>query len=236
MNGALDHRSWRADLSAYILGALEPDEAAALESHLEDCGRCRDELRWLQPAVDMLPESIEQLDPPPRLRERLLDEVGADAGQTPRAAAAAERRRSGGGMRRFFLRPAVALGMVALVVAAIAGYSLGIAGRGDDAATTTVAATGLGELRATLKHSGDEGTLRMTGLRQAPSSHVYQAWVQHDDRIEPASLFDAGRDGTATVALPRSIERADAVMVTIEPRGGSRQPSSTPLVDLALAN
>lgn len=233
---AADHRRWRADLSAYILGALEADEAVALESHLEQCDRCRDELRWLQPAVDMLPESIEQLDPPPALRERLLAEVRAEAGETaPQPREAVERRRSGGGWRSFFPRPAVALGTVALVAAAIAGYSIGVGGD-DEATTTTVAAKAAGGLRATLESSGDEGTLQMTGLQQAPSAHVYQAWVQHGEQVEPLSLFDARHNGTANVAIPHSLEGADAVMVTIEPRGGSRAPSNNPLVSVALSN
>ncbi len=84
MSDAQDHRSWRADIAAYLLGGLEPDETAALETHLEGCERCREELRWLQPAVDLLPESVEQLEPPPQLRERLMAEVGAAGDAAPR--------------------------------------------------------------------------------------------------------------------------------------------------------
>jgi len=234
MSDEIDHKSRRADTAAYLLGALEPEETAVLESHLESCERCREELRWLQPAVDLLPESVDQLDPPPQLRERLLAEVGAGAGEA-QPGRAAKRRQAGGGLQRFFLRPAVALGAVALIAAAVAGYSIG--GGEDDTLTTTVAAKGLGELRATLERSGDGGTLQMTGLEQAPAAHLYQAWVQHDDRVEPvASLFDARDDGSASVTIPGSLEGADAVMVTIEPRGGSRQPSETPVVEVPLNN
>ena len=238
MNGGLDHGRWSDDLSAYILGALNPEEASAFESHLETCEHCREELIWLQPAVDLLPESVKQLDPPPELRERLLAEVGADA---PAAAVTGERRRGsdrrrgGGRVSSFFLRPAVALGAVALIAAAIGGYSL--AGGGDDRPTTTTPpAQGLGDLSATIERSGDQGTLKMTGLRQAPSSHVYQAWIQRGEKIESSALFDAGRDRSAAVAIPQSLEGADAVMVTIEPRGGSRQPSATPVVEVPLGN
>jgi len=76
-----DHERWSEDLAAYMLGALEPTEAAALERHTEGCERCRAEIRWLTPAVDALPESAERLEPPPELRERLMAEVRADAGQ-----------------------------------------------------------------------------------------------------------------------------------------------------------
>jgi Anti-sigma-K factor rskA/Putative zinc-finger len=240
MSGARDHRRWRADLSAYLLGALEPDESEAMDRHLEDCQRCRDELRWLQPAIDLIPESVVQLEPPSGLRTRLLAEVRSDAVELGTAAepsaapgpATAKRRRGLGG---FFLRPAVALTAVALAGAVIGGYAL--RGGGDEAGTTTTATTTIaqgGSVQATLESSGDSGTLQLTGLKQAPSGRIYQAWVQKGNRIEPSSLFDVRRDGTASTAIPHQLQGADMVMVTLEPQGGSKQPSSKPLVSVAL--
>ncbi len=46
-----DHERWSEDVAAYMLGALEPAEAAGLERHLEGCERCQAEIRWLTPAV-----------------------------------------------------------------------------------------------------------------------------------------------------------------------------------------
>ena len=60
---ASDHNRWSEDLAAYLLGALERDEAEALERHLEGCERCREEMRWLRPAVQTLPESVERAEP-----------------------------------------------------------------------------------------------------------------------------------------------------------------------------
>ena len=54
MSAIDEHRRWRADLAAYLLGSLEAEETEALEGHLEACERCRDELRWLQPAIDTI--------------------------------------------------------------------------------------------------------------------------------------------------------------------------------------
>lgn len=238
MTGARDHRRWRADLAAYLIGGLEPQEKEALETHLEDCERCRDELRWLQPAIDLLPQSISQLEPPPGLRARLLAEVRADVAELPaEVARESERRAPGrrsGGLRRFFLRPAVALTCVALIGAVIGGYALrGGGGSGSGTTTTKTVAQG-GSVRATLERSGDSGTLELTGLKQAPPGHVYQAWVQKGNRIEPSSLFDVRRDGSASTAIPHQLAGADMVMVTVEPQGGSKQPSSKPLVSVAL--
>jgi anti-sigma factor RsiW len=73
------HERYRGDLAAYALGALEEREAAELQSHLADCEACRMELRWLQPAVDLLPRSVEQLVRPAGLRKRLMAPVRGEA-------------------------------------------------------------------------------------------------------------------------------------------------------------
>jgi anti-sigma-K factor RskA len=236
MSGARDHRRWRAELAAYLLGSLEADEAAALESHLESCERCRDELRWLQPAIDVLPETVAPLAPPPELRERLLADVRADvASEKAAAAPAAERRPApaplAARLRAFFLRPAVALTAIALVAAVAGGYAL----RGGGSGPTTFKSRS-GAIQASLERKGDSGTMELTGLRQLPASDVYEAWVQRGQRLRPSSLFEARRNGSASTAIPHQLADADAVLVTVEPYGGSRQPTSRPIISVPLTS
>lgn len=229
MSAIDEHRRWRADLAAYLLGSLEADEAAALERHLDDCQRCRDEIRWLQPAIEVIPESVPMIEPPRGLGARLMAEARSDAAELSLGAAgeserpAAPKRRSFG-LRGFFWRPVVALTAVALIGAVIGGYAL--RGGGGHGATT------IDTQRASLQYQGDSGTLEMTGLRQLPMSKVYQAWVQRNHRIVPSSLFEARRNGTASAAIPHQLNGADTVMVTVEPRGGSKQPTSSPIVSV----
>ena len=83
---ARDGERLRDDLAAYALDALDRDEAAALERHLEGCELPRPGA-WLRPAVDLLPASVEQRTPPARLRERLIETVRAEAAAERRAAA-----------------------------------------------------------------------------------------------------------------------------------------------------
>ena len=66
------HDELREDLAAYALGALEEPEAERLRAHLEGCEECRRQLRWLEPAVELLPRTVEQLEPPVRLRLSLI--------------------------------------------------------------------------------------------------------------------------------------------------------------------
>ena len=234
MNGG-EHTRWRDDLAAYTLGSLEPDEATELERHLEVCEACRSELRWLGPAIELLAESTPQLEPAPELRERLMQEVRADAAREPEPAAVEPSRQPrplGARLQAFVLRPAIALTAVALVAVAIGGYALG--GRNDGGGDETIRVEVPQGPEAALTREGDSGTLELTGLRQLPRSKAYQAWVQTGTRVEPSEVFDARPNGTASAAIPGHLDSADAVLVTVEPRAGSNQPTTAPIVDLSL--
>jgi anti-sigma-K factor RskA len=221
----IEHEERRDELAAYLLGALEPGEAAALEQHLAGCEECRAELDWLRPAAQVLPESVARVEPPPGLRAQIMGEVEADAGAKP-ARAPRHRRYTLG------LRPAIGLAVLALAVAAIVGYSIRDSGSGDGA--TTVAAGHAPGVTARMVRQGDSGTLRLANVHQLPPSKVLQAWVQRGKRIESArTLFVPNRDGTATAAIDR-MDGVDAVMVTAEPRGGSSYPTSKPIVTMTI--
>ena len=94
------HERRRDELAAYLLGALEPGEAAELERHLAGCEECRTELEWLRPAVQLLPESVQRVEAPPQLRGRLMEQVRSEA------ESAARRRSRGASLERRRLEPA----------------------------------------------------------------------------------------------------------------------------------
>ncbi len=215
------------DVAAYAIGGLEPDERVELERHLAECEKCRRDLRWLAPAVSSLGESVERLEPPPSLRRDLMEAVRNEAGRSRPAATPDRPRRFGG----FLLRPAIGLAAVALIVAVgVVAYSAG--GGGGETVTSRSAPNGA--VQATLERTGDSGTLELAGLSQLPSQEVYQAWVQRDGRMEPSSLFAPRENGTASAAIPRDLDGARRVLVTVEPRGGSQAPTSPPLVGVGV--
>jgi anti-sigma-K factor RskA len=223
-----EHEDLRDDLAAYALGALPDEEAAALERHLRECGRCRAELEWLRPAVELIPESVPQLDPPARMRERILREVRSDSeALAPDVARGRERP----AWRSLMLRPAIGLAALALLAAGVAGYAVRGGGEG---AETIAAPSDPGEPAATLTRLGDSGTLELARLRRLPPSRAYQAWVEREGRLVPSSVFLPDADGAAGAAIPRGLDGAEAVMVTIEPRGGSEHPTSDPILAIRL--
>jgi anti-sigma-K factor RskA len=236
----MHHDRWREDVAAYLLGALEPEQAVALERHAEDCERCRRELRWLTPAVDALPENVEPVAPPPQLRSRLLAEVRADAVEADRAGEAgfwgrAAARLRGLGSGPMGLRPAAGIAALMLVVAAVAGYAIGGGiGAGSEAGegASTVAAGKAPGITAKMIDEGDSGTLRLANVQQLPNDRVLEAWVQRDGKVEPVrALFVPDQEGRASTQLP-AMDGVEVVMVTTEPVGGSDTPTGEPLITI----
>ncbi|GGY26529.1 zf-HC2 domain-containing protein [Streptomyces djakartensis] len=68
----LEHPVLKSLLGAWALAACPAEEAAAVESHLGECGACADEARRLREAVGLL-QRPESLDLDPGLRTRVLE-------------------------------------------------------------------------------------------------------------------------------------------------------------------
>jgi quercetin dioxygenase-like cupin family protein len=79
------HGPDQADLLAlYVLEALPPSEAAALEEHIAGCGECQRELDSLRPVIDtFVAWPTDVLRPSPSLAARLAQRIAADTGREP---------------------------------------------------------------------------------------------------------------------------------------------------------
>lgn len=219
-----DHTRWSEDLAAYMLGALDRQEAETLERHLEGCERCREEMRWLEPAVHSLPESVKRHEPPKQLRQSLMAEVRADA-----PAAEPSRARS----RRWFLKPAVGFAVLALLVAGVVGYEVGKDDSdGGEAASTVVRQ--IDGMTVKMVQEGETGTLQLSGVPQIPSDKVLEAWVEREGEVEAVpALFVPDRHGQAETRIA-DMTGVETVMVTEEPQGGSEAPTGAPLMSMSV--
>jgi anti-sigma-K factor RskA len=227
------HTRYEDDLAAYMLGALEGEEEAAFERHLASCGRCQARERWLRASVEVLPASVEQIEPPPALRERVMDTVRREAGVPAEAAAPhpptrAPARGLRGWLGSLSLRPATALAGVVLVLAAgVLGYAIGD-GDGGSADTTTIAVKGTAAT-GTIVRTGDAGVLQVSNLPQRPG-RVYEIWLLQDGKPVPSTLFQVHRNGTGAAGIPHGLNRSTQVMVTSEPLTGSDTPTTEPVL------
>src|SRR5919112_3259744 len=213
-----DHARHQDDVGAYLLGALNDLERQAFERHLRGCGECQEELARLRPAADALPASVQQFEPPARLKASLMEVVEREARVTQLP-------------RRRFTRP-LAVAAV-LLLGLVVGF--GVAQLGGDESRTVAATVAKAMPRAggTLDIDGGEATLQLHDMPELRGPRVYQVWLQRGDRMVPARTFEVGTSGTGRVQL-RGVEDADGVYVTREARGGAQVPSEDPIVSVPL--
>ncbi|WP_260980065.1 anti-sigma factor [Agrococcus jejuensis] len=143
--------------------------------------------------------------------------------------------------RRWFQRPGSLLGAAAAaVVLLVGGIGIGQAIRTPDPVSALVHAadvrTQTASLadgsRATLMWSDEQGEAAFVfeGLSQLEADEVYQAWFMPADGDPiPAGTF-AGGDGSVVHALDGTLDEGDGVAITVEPEGGSEQPTTQPLL------
>ena len=221
-----DHKNWSEDLAAYMLGALEPREAEDFERHLEGCEQCQEELRWLEPAVNALPEEVERTEPPPQLRASLMAEVRADIEREGRPASARPARR-----RRWFMKPAVGFAVLALLIAGVVGYEVGKDGSGEGGAPSKIVRQ-INGMTVTMIQEGDGGRLELAGAPQPPKEKVFEAWVERDGEVEAVpALLVPDRHGHAETTIA-DMNGVETLMVTVEPRGGSETPTGKTIMEM----
>jgi Anti-sigma-K factor rskA/Putative zinc-finger len=241
---ANEHDRRLEDVAAFALGALDAAQIDDFREHLEGCKRCQEQLRWYLPAVRALPEAVEQQTPPPALKARLMEEVRADvaaeaaqAKQDERRERAASRQSLGewiapikiGGLS---WKPLAGIAAVILIVAAGVGYLVGNGGGSGNIHTWESEQPG--GIQASVVREGDEGELRLAGLEQVPQGKTLEAWVQRGETYEPVKmLFKPDGEGNATTQID-NLKGAEAVLVTQEPAGGTKQPTAEPFVNVPL--
>lgn len=104
-------------LAAYVLDSLTGEEAIAVRSHLEHCAACRKEAEELLAVTAALGGAVEEVVPPPALRQRIL----AQAALTPQLLPQGQPRRSPGSR----LRSPAGAWATAAVAAAVALAAIG---------------------------------------------------------------------------------------------------------------
>jgi anti-sigma-K factor RskA len=233
---ARDHAAYQDEVGAYLLSALTDLEVQAFERHMAHCPNCRDEVERLRPAADALPRAVEQLEPPPTLKTALMEVVEQEAQERGDESARPARRPR----RRLMpiLRPALVAG--ALILGAAAGFGVARLSEEPEEARTLTATVDEQRVpdasaRLQLQGEGDDGAiLRVQGMPSLESDQIYQAWVARDGTFVPQPTFDVTETGGGAVAIPDNLSDAQQILVTREPRGGSRAPSEVPILAVRL--
>jgi hypothetical protein len=209
----------RPDIGAFVLGALEPAEEAAVREHLATCAECAAEHARLAglPRLLALAAPMAEAGPPaPALEERVLDAI---AGERPQRA---PRRRPRLPRLRVLLPAAAALAavVVALVIALGGGDE---DTPGFEVALRPVAGeTGSGRAVLSSADAGIKMRLWVRGLPRDPGI-VYEVQCDAPGWSASAGTFRADTHGRAYVELNTAARRGeyDAIRIVRRERESS---------------
>ena len=198
-------------LGAYVLGAAEPADEAAVLEHLPTCPTCRQELRELEPLIPLL--GLLQASDVERLTA--VEVSGAEVGPSPallqRVLGAAEGRRR----RKRWLVSAAAAAVLVTGAGALALETSGNAGQGAPVqASWTAHQTGAqATAMLTPTPSGTAIDLTLTGV---PAGTRCSLVVRADDGSETtAASWQADYVGSARVTgfSPTPLGQIDSLSV-----------------------
>ena len=240
--------------AAYAVDAVDERERARFEAHLPSCSGCAALVDELREAAVGLSAGLD-VAPPAALRRRVLEAVAADVTpvapngtdtsqdevvlplRTSRRAAHRDGRPA---------RPARWLAAAAAAVV-LAGGTWGITQvLGADPAERVVAAsdareysasTDVGTVEVISSADRDAAVLRLpTDVELPPEGSVYQAWfVGADGSARSAGVLTGELLEDGDILLEGTPDGAAALGLTVEPDGGSEQPTTEPFAVVPLS-
>jgi anti-sigma-K factor RskA len=210
------------DLPAFVLGGLEPKEAAEVENHLASCPGCRNDLRELQKVNYALEAAPPPGEPPNHLKVRILSQVRTAAepsspneAERDDSASLLERQRSRGAHRfdRFkdlrIVFPSVAAAAVVAIVAL--GIISGLLREEPPVATIQLVPTpqeaaglegywGVAEIHP--QPSGNQQVeLKLNNFEEPKPKTYYELWFVSGERRISAGSFTSVGQGETRVSL-----------------------------------
>lgn len=203
----------RHSLGAYVLGALDVDDAAAVRRHLQECPECAAERDGLVPLPSLLSlaggaDAAVNEPLSTAFEERLLDAYARDHAATPAPRRIGRLRRN--------LRPRwIAVGATAAVAVAAAALAITVFGGGEDAgrrydvAFRNLAAPGAAA-HADLS-SSDSGTTLHLWVKGLPNDDnaVYEVLCDAESWTATAGTFRTDSRGKAVVVLTTALRKGD---------------------------
>jgi anti-sigma-K factor RskA len=237
----MDHERFEELKDAFVLGALPDEERREFEEYLASHPERQAEIDELGAVAGLLALSPEEHEPPPELRRRIMDVVEDEAG-SPRVEESRSwlaRMRVSLGVRE------LALGAATLLVIGLFTWSMFLRGEVQDLQgrvkalqdrlqghqVVELAGTGTeqGARAELVTLEGDRAVLVVEDMPPVPEGKAYQIWVIEEDVPKPSGLFKPEQDSVAAV-VEHPLNGGDVIAVTVEPKGGSRKPTSEPVL------
>ncbi len=232
----------------YATNALPADERQQFELHLAECELCSQEVRELQATAARLAAASPAVVPP-GLRSAVLADVARTRQLPPLTPARGGTVASVTTHPRWWRSPLAAVAAV-LLVACVGLGSMFAAQRAalDDARREAVAIAEIAADpdrrsasanvpnggRVTVLRADDRAVVVAQDLPAVEDDQTYQLWLVGDAGVQSAGLLGE-RDGGVSRRLVSEVGRASAVAISVEPEGGSEQPTTKPVVAVELA-
>jgi len=224
-------------LGAYALEALPEDEMHRVEEHLRTCAEHRAIAGELRGTTLMLPLTVEDGDPSPDLRSRIVEAVKATPAQpaVPRArgATVAPRRPisrlSSWAARSSRVAVAAAVAL-ALGIAGLIGYQLGQAGQAQVTYAFQGDPTAAPGAEARLVYFKDrkQAVVAATGLPRLTSGQVYEMWLIKNG-VPVDKGISSSPSGDIGAQLSGDLSQFQQFAITIEP-GEQQLPTTKPIL------
>lgn len=230
---------------AAAVDGLPAEEAAFFERHTHVCAACRVEVDELRATAAAMGAACAQ-QPPARLRRRVLADIDVVRQLPPAGASPPARPRL---YDRRWTRPLLSgvASVLAVAVIGLAGTTAQLRDRiaqlessastehvdGDalavlaapDARTTALSSTQGASVRLVYSPSLDQAVFVASGMDALAADATYELWLFHDDTPQPATLFTPDDQGQVLAVVDGQVTGAHAAAVTVEPHGGSPQPT-----------
>lgn len=240
-----ERESLHALSGAYVVDALDDTERAAFEAHLPHCADCQAEVAGLREATALMAHEA-ATTPPASLRTAVLAGISEIRPLPPEVAQSATSAQSDVGtvvpLRRRF-RLASLAAAAAVLVAVGTGVAIDQPWRHDTTSSSSEADRVLASAdvqkvaldlpdgsSATVYRSRSEGraVLLTRDMPAPPDGKTYELWLQDaTGHMSPAGLMR--KAGVNKVLLRGDASAATGVGITVEPTGGSTQPTTQPI-------
>jgi anti-sigma-K factor RskA len=223
---------------AYVLGALPEEERRSFEDYLAAHPERQAEIDELGAVAGLLAFSPQEQEPSPELRSRVMEVVEAEA--EPRRVRG---RSTFARVGDFLSVRSLALGAAALLVIGLLSWNVLLQNQVQDLQGQVADAQAHKSKTIELKGSWAEqgATAEVASMQEneiilvarnmpsVPEDRTCQIWVIKGEVPKPSGLFQPDENGTAT-PITNSIRKADVIAVTVEPAGGSKKPTSDPVL------
>jgi anti-sigma-K factor RskA len=237
----MNHKRFDEVKEAYVLGALPEQERRELEEYLAAHPERQAEIDELGNVASLLALSPPEQEPSPELRRSIMAVVEA---QRPPA-----RTRSWlAGVKELLSVRNLTLGAAALLVIGLFSWNMLLQGQvqdlqgqvaslQDSQQSRMVALAGTGAAQRAeaevILLKDHKAVLMAEDMPRVPENKTYQIWVIEDDVPQPSGLFEADGDTVAAV-VEKPLDEDDVIAITIEPDGGSQQPTTHPMLTAKL--